>query len=143
MVFRVKEDTFTPWAESKIGEMRYFQEQLLKELTTVFLGETQGFVPKLSGSLLESVHKLQRYFFFETWSEVELTWTGQFNENHGEFEGFDNPQHDDYALSVYGGKTLYTQKDTSSKLWVEQGLEIFDSAKVEEILESQLLAWFR
>ena len=141
-VFQVVEDTFTPWAESKIGEMRYFQEQLLKELTTMFLADTQEFVPKLSGSLLESVNKLQKFFFFELVSEVELTWTGQFNEDNDEFKEFWNPEHDDYALSVYKGSTLYKLGKPKSELWVEEGLDIFGSAEVEEILKEQLIAWF-
>lgn len=145
-VFQVVEDTFTPWAESKIGEMRYFQEQLLEELTTMFLGETQEFVPVFQGgtggSLLESVTKLQKYFFFETVSEVELTWSGQFNTSDEEFQEYWNPEHDDYALSVYKGKTLYKHGEPQSDLWVEKGLEVFDSAEVECILKEQLVAWF-
>ena len=29
-----------------------------------------------------------------------------------------------------------------SELWVEEGLDIFGSAEVEEILKEQLIAWF-
>lgn len=146
-MFRVQagKDTFTPWIDNKIAGMEYIRREILTDLAYMFLEETSPFVPKsqyASGTLRESAYYLQKWGSFVTVDYLQITWSGLGNPNQEEFDWFENKQHDDYALSVYEGKTLYKGTKPTSQDWVTQGLEVFDTEYVEEILAEQLKIWF-
>lgn len=149
--FKVVEDTFTPWAETKIGEMEYFQKELMVQLSTIFLEETDPYVPVLSGSLLESAHYLQVWSALGLYTTVQFIWSGLFNPNYEEFKEFGNISsrngellkgtQEDYALSVYGGQTYKKRGTPQSDHWVDQSIAT-GIDEIQATLEEQLKLFF-
>lgn len=139
---RITEDTFTEWAEKKLGEVDAFHYQLMTLLANTFLEEVDPFVPVVSGSLLESGHKFWVFTDALTALDLKITWTGIANEDDDEYAYFGNYDYEDYAYRVHTlGEHHKKGTPASSSNWINVGLTYFDSASVNAILEEEFLAW--
>ena len=139
---RIVEDTFTEWAEKRLNEVDVFQHQLLTLLANTFLEDVDPFVPVVSGSLLESGHKFWVFTDALTSMDLRITWTGILNDDDDEYAYFGNYEHEDYAFRVHTlGEHHKKGTPSSSSHWIETGLQYFDGAVVESILEEQFLLW--
>lgn len=134
------EDTFTPWADSKLQTIETLQMDLLNQLGKIFLEETDPYVPVVSGSLQESAHFMWHFVEALPTVGLQIIWTGIFNDNDTEYDYFENYYHGDYALSVYYGEHYKSGSRASSDHWVESGLWSFDSM-VNPILQEKFLSW--
>ena len=137
---KVTEDTFTPWAESKLATVDEFKYDLMNLLANLFLQDVDPLVPYWSGSLQKSAHYLWHWTNTLEVTGLNILWTGQFNLNEEEWKYFENPRHEDYALRNYLGEHHTTGTHQPKNEWVEKGLDIFDN-KLNRYLRDEFLRW--